>query len=61
MDMMLSAYQLVFAGYGIPMTANSDLAALSMFTTEEMSEFLPLGLKRLRGIRVGTLTEIPRI
>ena len=43
------------------LTANYDLAALSMFTTEEMSKFLPMGLKRLRGIRDGTLEELPRI
>ena len=61
LDMASSAHPLVFAGYGIPMTGNYDLAVLSMYTTEEMSEFLPMGLKRLRGIRDGTLKEIPRI
>ena len=61
LDMASAAHPLVFSGYGIPVTANESLAKLSQLTIQEMSELLPMDLKRLRGIRDGTLKEYPRI
>ena len=61
LDMASAAHPLVFSGYGIPTTANESLAKLSQLTIQEMSELLPMGLKRLRGVRDGTLKEYPRI
>lgn len=56
-----AAHPLVFAGKGLAMTGNYDLAKLSLYSTEELEKILPMGLERLRGLRDGTLGELPRI